>query len=64
MLKIICDVTFDPAKDAGAIRGDMEIVKQWCARSPELRPCGLLHGWVEKQRTCVKCAHCKQAIEK
>ena len=62
-MKIICDVKFDAGKDAGAINADMAIVKKWCKRSPDLRPCGLVHGWVEKERTCLKCEHLIRAVD-
>ena len=61
MMRVVCALPFDVGKDAGA--GDMEKVKQWCREYPELRPCGLHHGWVEKARACRRCRECKQLIE-
>ena len=61
-MKVKCSIKFDAAKDAGAINGDMEIVKFWCKRSPELRPCGMVHGWVDKKRTCLRCKHLIQVV--
>ena len=61
-MKILCRVRFDTAKDAGALNGSRDTVKEWCAKYPDLRPCGKLHGWVYKAR-CKKCRECERVVE-
>jgi len=67
-MKIACRVHVDLVRDAGARPDNPEktpeqIVAEWCARSPDLRPCGLMHQWVDK-RYCVKrCPNFKRSVE-
>lgn len=63
MLMIVCKYKYDPEKDAGALNGDEKIVDKWRKRSPELRPCGLAHAWVEKSFCIRKCRNCLKWID-
>lgn len=67
-MKIRCRIPVDLGRDAGARdddpdRSQAEIVRAWCERSPDIRPCGKWHAWVEKRYCAKRCRECVEILE-
>lgn len=56
MIRIVCSLAFDPVHDAG--HADESTIRAACVAHPDIRPCGLYHGWVVKT-WCKKCEKLK-----